>query len=183
MECYKLPNFSLEASETLFGVRLTMELHIESFTTGFFPGTYLTLSRELPRIFKSRCFNEGNLPFRLEVQNTEMGHLFEHILLEYLCQTKLSQGFSRAVFKGETWWDWRISQRGTYYIDIQYARYDKKLFTEALEKTIKLFSQIISPTAPSVPLIKPIPVVQSAFAEIPVSVKKGGNVSGSRYNK
>ena len=142
MECYNLPCFSLEVDETVFGIRLTMELFIENFTTSYFPGTYLTLSRELPRIFKSRCFNRGRLPFRLEVQNTEVGHLFEHILLEYLCQIKLSQGASCAVFKGETWWDWRISRRGTYYIDIQYTRQDKKLFNLALQKTIKLFNEI-----------------------------------------
>ena len=182
MECYKLPGFSLEADETAFGVRLTMELYVQNFTTGFFPGTYLTLSRELPRIFKSRCFNKGNLPFRLEVQNTEMGHLFEHILLEYLCQIKLAQGSSRAVFKGETWWDWRVSRRGTYYIDIQYVRFDRNLFTEALEKTIKLFNQIIAPTTPVVPFSH-APAVEPVYVESPVQVKKGGKVTGARYNK
>lgn len=188
MGTYNLPKFSLDLSETKFGVRLTMALCTESLTTRFFPGTYLILSQHLPRIFKSRCFNQGNLPFCREVQDTEMGHLFEHILLEYLCELKISRGASRAIFRGETWWDWRVSRRGTYFIDIQSFSLDKKLFNEALRKSIKLFNIIIM--GRQLPLISPTPPLRPEPSLTPlvavtagVKLGKGGRVTRQRYNK
>lgn len=189
MNNYRLPKFSLEICEAKFGIRLTMVLFMESLTTRYFPGTYLTLSQHLPRIFRSRCFNQGHLPFEQEVQDTEMGHLFEHILLEYLCELKISRGASRAVFKGETWWDWRISRRGTYNIDIQSFNLDRKLFNEALRKAVKLFNFIIMGGGVRLAAPKQLPQSQHTFARtlvpavVSAGLKKGGRSAGRRYNK
>src|SRR3989344_4488342 len=73
---------------------ITMELSIPSVTTKDFPQTFAILQKRLPSVLQSQCFNEENIPFLLEVKTTEIGHLFEHILLEYLCELKLRQGYS-----------------------------------------------------------------------------------------
>src|SRR5690349_14105830 len=63
------------------------------------------LRTELSSILTCECDNPGNKPFAQEVENTELGHLFEHILLEYLVQEKLACGELEASFEGRTYWD------------------------------------------------------------------------------
>src|SRR5690554_307945 len=55
-----------------------------SATTAAFPHVVSILDQHIPSIFTGTCFNERNVPFREEVIDTELGHLFEHLVIEYL---------------------------------------------------------------------------------------------------
>src|ERR1700737_3152384 len=83
--------------------------------TGEIPFIVDQLKEYLPNVLMTQCYNEDNLPFALEVRNTEIGHLFEHILLEYLCQLKIAKGFAKAEFAGRTRWNWIKDPRGKFH--------------------------------------------------------------------
>jgi hypothetical protein len=96
-----------------------------------------------PKVLETECFNENNLPFSKEILETEMGHLFEHILLEYLCEEKIECGAKRAVFSGRTDWDWYQHPYGTFEIRVNAGTKDEIFFDAALTKSISLFEKIL----------------------------------------
>ncbi|HEX9061591.1 MAG TPA: hypothetical protein VF941_15530 [Clostridia bacterium] len=120
-----------------------MHIDREDVTTTDMPYISSLLKKELPTILRSKCFNEGNVPFYKEVLSTELGHLFEHILLEYLCMAKIGMGFKEAVFSGITKWDWNKDPYGTFRIEIDVDNSDLVFLTPALKKTINLFESIL----------------------------------------
>src|SRR6185369_7243422 len=122
--------YSLQVNQSPFKTNIQMNLRTDFYHTGNLPSTLSQLKQALPGVLKSKCFNEGNLPFSKEVLNTEIGHLFEHILLEYLCSVKISQGAKRAVFKGVTTWDWKKDVKGTYHITLYISPRDSKFLLE-----------------------------------------------------
>lgn len=113
------------------------------FSTNKLFYTKRILDYYLPSIYNSKCFNNGELPFKIEVQNTEVGHLFEHILLEYLCIFKIKAGFKKATYMGETRWNWKRDKRGTFKITVSSFKKEKKFFKLALKESISLFNLII----------------------------------------
>src|SRR5258706_436221 len=99
----KFELFSLFVQKKKHTTRILMKLNTPIVNTRELPETYQLLETDLPSILRSQCFNELHLPFASEVKSTEIGHLFEHILLEYLCISKLEQGISnRASYSGNT---------------------------------------------------------------------------------
>lgn len=108
-----------------------------------FPSTFTILNHSLPCIFDSRCFNENYLPFSQEVKNTELGHLFEHILLEYLSSIKFKKEEKETVFSGTTQWDFGRLGYGVFIITINTRIKKAQLFKEALQKSILLLEKII----------------------------------------
>lgn len=119
-----------------------------------YPATFSILQKLLPSILKSRCFNEDNIPFFEEVRGTEIGHLFEHILLEYLCELKLLKGYSNVVFSGTTNWNWYREPRGIFHITIDCTDADWDIFPIALRKSVALLTLIMgsSKQQPTLPL-------------------------------
>jgi hypothetical protein len=147
-------------------IKMTLKTNSTFINTKSFPKTYEILSQMVPSVLTSQCFNDLNLPFHEEVKATEMGHLLEHILLEYLCMEKLNHGSEEADFSGETSWNWIKDPHGTFLISIECTMDDFAYFIPALEKSIAvveaiLFSKIdaiaahhaFQPTYPSVPTI------------------------------
>lgn len=122
---------------------IVMKLLIPQVTTKDFLETSKILKVFLPSIFRSSCYNDDKLQFKDEVKNTEVGHLFEHILLEYLCLQKLEKGFDNAMYEGVTDWNWMRDPRGTFHITITASQEDFEIFTSALEQTIKLTNAIL----------------------------------------
>lgn len=120
-----------------------MRTRSEEVTTSHMPHTITVLEKELPTILQSKCFNEGNVPFYKEVLSTELGHLFEHILLEYLCIAKIGMGFEEAMFSGITKWDWNKEPYGTFHIALDMREEDMLFLTPALKKTKVLFEKIL----------------------------------------
>lgn len=122
---------------------IVMKLLIPQVNTRDFPHTTEQLKVALPSIFRSMCYNDERLTFEQEVKQTEVGHLFEHILLEYLCLLKLERGFISATYEGVTNWNWVRDPRGTFHITIKATKKDYALFSDALQKTITLMNTIL----------------------------------------
>lgn len=112
-------------------------------TTKNFPYTHAILSSILPSVLRTRCFNEQRLPFDREVRETEIAHLFEHIMLEYLCEYKLKSGYKAVKFQGVTDWDWRSEPVGTFHIKINSGYKNSIIFTQALQKSLALIKTIL----------------------------------------
>lgn len=137
--------FTLDLKQNKSNLRITMKLFGKEVNTRSLPNTFAILKKELPSVLHTQCFNDDGLPFATEVKKTEIGHLFEHILLEYLCLLKLSSGSRFATFKGNTHWNWERDPWGTFHIDINASARDAHLMPQALDATIKLVNKIISP--------------------------------------
>ena len=112
-------------------------------TTKQLPHTQALLQKQLPSIFSCTCFNDYHLPFSKELVKTELGHLFEHILLEYLCMIKLTFGHESAEFSGRTFWNWIHEKRGTFHIDITKQQKDDSFLPPALEQAVFLFNSLL----------------------------------------
>lgn len=123
--------------------QITMQLLTKEVTTNNMLHVTKLLKMYLPTILESSCFNEENLPFHEEVTHTELGHLFEHILLEYLCKEKISAGDNEAVFRGVTKWNWNKDRVGTFHINVDVSGSEKDLLYFALEQSILLFKRIM----------------------------------------
>lgn len=137
------PFYNLAVKNSAYGTQIKMTLTTDYFHTNYLPKTSRLLERLLPEVLETKCFNDMNLPFNEEVKNTEIGHLFEHILLEYLCQVKIGDGYQRASFKGLTNWNWKKDPRGTFHITIETKPKDIIYLQYALEKSIELLNRIL----------------------------------------
>ncbi len=122
---------------------ITMFLQTPFYHTKSVPNTHEILNNILPQVLKNKCFNDSNLPFKEEVKNTEIGHLFEHIILEYLCQIKVRNGYRKASFSGLTEWDWKKDLKGTYHIKIKIDPTDLIFFNKALNESVILLNKIL----------------------------------------
>ncbi len=140
---YKNSFFDLlvETSKSFTSIR--MAFFTREVTTQKIPQTLLILKQKLPSALRSKCFNEYKLPFKTEVKNTELGHLFEHILLEYMCEVKRDLGLLHPVHNGVTKWNWYKEKRGLFHVKIDVGMEDKDLLQLALHKTIKLTEEIM----------------------------------------
>jgi hypothetical protein len=156
--------FSLMVEHHAQNTRITMKLFTPTVNTRDIPWTYSFLKKNLPGILSAKCFNEENLPFAIEVRKTEIGHLFEHILLEYLCQEKLLKGYDRAMFSGNTKWNWKRDPWGMFHIYINMHASDTDIFPTALKKSIALLTMIIRNEKTAL-----VPSTERAYQEVPSS--------------
>lgn len=108
------------------------------------PRTAEVLEALEPRVLESKCFNYRRVPFSEEVKKTEIAHLFEHIVLEYLCQESLATGPKRVHFSGLTSWNWHRESRGVFHIKINGTKIENNVFSQALSRSIALFDTILS---------------------------------------
>ena len=139
---YQNEFFSLDGYIGEYSTELFFLLHTPTFTTEDLPLTVPLLKKHLPSILKCRCFNNRSLPFSEEVKNTEVAHLYEHILLEYLCDLKLSPTTPQVSFKGETRWNWRNDPFGAFRIAINIGTMDQDILHQAIEKANVLMLKI-----------------------------------------
>lgn len=140
---FEYDDYSLAVRNAHSKIHITMVMQKPIFHTSSLPETYLILKSYLPRVLKSLCFNDSGLPFDMEVKNTEIGHLFEHILLENLCEIKVKNGHNKVSFKGVTNWNWQVDLRGTFHIQVEIEPDDIEYFQEALEKSVSLLNKIL----------------------------------------
>ena len=141
---YTIDNlFSLAITQKITATKITMRMYNDQINTRSLPHTVARLQKLLPSVLLTECYNDENLPFSIEVRNTEIGHLFEHILLEYLCQLKIAKGHNSAVFSGRTRWNWVRDPRGMFHISLDCGQKDAELLPIALEKSIKLMKIIL----------------------------------------
>ncbi len=120
-----------------------MKMGIPVVNTSSIPHTVSFLETHAPTVLSTRCFNDLNLAFDKEVKATEVGHLFEHMLLEQLCALKISAGFASAVFNGRTYWNWERDPEGVFHIVIDIGKKEIALLLTALQNTIQLFESLL----------------------------------------
>lgn len=136
--------FSLAIIQKETSTKIVMDLLYNQLNTQEIPTIVPLLEDNLPSVLTTMCYNDKNLPFNEEVQNTEIGHLFEHILLEYLCQHKLAKGARRATYAGKTKWNWTRDPMGRFHIHLTCGKKDADILPLALEKTVALMKVILS---------------------------------------
>lgn len=137
---------------------IIMKLWTQQMTTLKLPEVTQILKENLPSIFSSICYNEKNFPFQKEMQNTEIGHLYEHILLEYIAQLHFKERGDQPEFIGVTSWDWKKNPRGTFEIEINIGVRDKEILLKSMKLTDALIGKILSP------LLSEVKVKTPAFA-------------------
>ena len=128
-----------------------MECVCPVVNTDQLPATFQILRQFLPTILRSKCFNDENKPFFREVLQTEVGHLFEHMLLEYMCKIKVSRGLRKVCVSGVTNWNWRRERYGTFNITIRVGREESEIFLEAFNRSMNLFNVILNSSFISFP--------------------------------
>ncbi len=121
-----------------------MHMHIPFVNTRDFSYTLNFLKEKFPSVLSTKCFNSKNLPFVVEVEQTEVGHLFEHVLLDQLCFMKMDNGSNRAEFSGRTSWNWEKDPIGVFHITLNLKKQDLEFLNAALKKTIALIESLLS---------------------------------------
>lgn len=69
----------------------------------------------LPGLASHRCENNDGLSFAEELSDTEVPHLFEHVVLELMAEA----GSPRSL-RGETSWDFKRDGRGVFRVSLEY---------------------------------------------------------------
>lgn len=69
----------------------------------------------LPELEKHLCDNGSDKTFAEEIADTEVPHLFEHVVMELMAQA----GSPRSL-KGETSWDFRRDGKGVFRVSVEY---------------------------------------------------------------
>ena len=144
---YKSDFFHLSFKHRIQTLRMVMLCNTPYLSTHLLPQTSRILKKRLPTVLLTDCFNEHSLPFKTEVKRTEIAHLLEHLLLEYLCLEKIAAGFSSASYSGRTHWNWLKYPRGSFFITITMEKTDLKFLPAALEKSITLLEEILNSAA------------------------------------
>lgn len=140
---YSSSHFELTAQRKKRAMYLAFSMRSTIVNTKDLPHTISVLRRHLPEVLKTQCFNEHGWSFRREASQTEIGHLFEHILLRYLCDGKLASGAQHAEYSGRTDWNWFRDPRGTFHIWINAPSSDWGLFLQAMQKSIALLERLL----------------------------------------
>lgn len=141
---YKSSLFSLKIRQASKAAVIDMTVHGQTINTYDIPHTINFLEEYYPRVLNTQCFNEKNLPFATEVKQTEIGHLFEHILIDNLCALKIKSGAKSAVFNGVTSWNWKENPYGTFQIWVDSGRNDFELLVKGLKVTIDLTKKLMT---------------------------------------
>ncbi len=136
--------FLLTVYKGIYKTKIKMECAPTAVNTGQLPHTYKVLRSLLPSVFRTRCYNENNYPFSVEVKKTELAHLFEHVMLEYLCQYKIAMGHKRVSFAGVTDWNWRDDPYGTFHITLEIGKREQMAFDHAFKKSVALFESLFN---------------------------------------
>lgn len=143
---YSSENFDISYKTGDFTTQAIMQMKRPIVMTSKLPHTHTFLQTNFPQVLTTRCFNDSNLPFCEEVKNTEIAHLFEHILLQYLYQEKSARGFSQITFNGRTYWDWEKNPYGSFKIIIDAGRLDLPWLATASQKATQLLESLLLPT-------------------------------------
>lgn len=135
--------FALAIIQKNTRTQIIMDVLYNQLNTQEIPSILDMLQENLPTVLTTICYNDLGLPFAEEVLNTEIGHLFEHILLEYLCLFKLQKGAKRATYAGRTNWNWTRDPLGRFHIHLNCGKKDADILPGALEQTVSLMKLIL----------------------------------------
>ena len=86
------------------------------FRTGQSPHLPRTLLELFPDLTMDKCENDFGLSFEEECEDTEIPHLFEHLVMEMQGQALTP----RRALTGVTYWDWTVDPRGCFHVEVDY---------------------------------------------------------------
>lgn len=141
---YKSNSFSLNIKLSQSDLRIVMLLYSLPLSTKNLTRTNHILKSELPTIYSNRCYNQDNLSFFEEVKNTEIAHLFEHILMEKIFQSLNPSSSSDDSIAGKTSWNWEKEPIGKFHIQLQPINLARKDLFDCLSQSIQLTDKILS---------------------------------------
>lgn len=141
---YTSDYYSLFLKRSKRQTKIIMKVQQQIVNTNKIPLTRSILKHTLPTVLHSICYNENNYPFYKEVRHTEVGHLFEHIIIEYMCLLKVSAGFDDAEYTGTTKWNWKRFPKGSFHITVSAGINDTQILAEAMKKSIALINLILT---------------------------------------
>ncbi len=144
LKCFFDDLFVINIKQRRTHTEITLQLLTDDVLTEKLPQVSSLLEQFIPQIFEHNCFNGAQLSFAQEVKNTEIGHLFEHVLLEYISQIKFTREKKQTGLKGETYWDWNSEPRGTFHIVLSLSREESDVLLEALGKGVHLLKIILN---------------------------------------
>ncbi len=134
--------YLFQVTHTPYTTKILMFCKNSIINTEDLPTIYEDLNKFFPSVLSTKCFNDKNLPFDIEVRKTEIAHLFEHILIEYIFQKKFEKGEKNIKVKGLTEWNWMNEPYGTYNLLINVGKNEKDVFDYAFNQTILLFEEL-----------------------------------------
>lgn len=124
-------------------LHLLMRLKGPVVNTSELPNTISILTSYCPNVLTTDCFNDKNLPFIEEVKRTEIGHLFEHLLLVNVCVEKVKRGIEMYCLEGKTSWNWKTEPWGTFHIFIPHFNDNDAAFKPAFSDAISLTERVL----------------------------------------
>lgn len=136
--------FSVAAQIRDDKVEMNFKVNSNFVSTSSFPRTHDILEKEYPEVLRTNCFNEFGLPFDKEVVNTELAHLFEHILIQKLAYKRYQKSKVDKQYTGETEWCCDNEPVKEYNITLNANVADIDVFPEALAESSSLVSSIMS---------------------------------------
>jgi len=102
------------------------------------PGIKKSVLEAFPSIQHHHCHNDNGFSFEDELDNTELAHLLEHILIELISEKDINSD----NIIGWTKWNWKINPYWHYEIEIGYP--NKTVFLSALSETFKFMESLVS---------------------------------------
>ncbi|RJQ55978.1 MAG: hypothetical protein C4521_01265 [Actinobacteria bacterium] len=111
----------------------------------------------IPSIRDHQCDNEECLSFEAEAQDTEIPHLFEHLVIEL--QVKALGG----ALSGETSWDWTRDPRGCFRVSVDYR--NRELAMEAVKLATRIINAIDQRKVESIDLSREIAHMRTRVLE------------------
>ncbi len=141
------PNLQLNAyMQDNTSLYLMLNTKNSPLSTRLIPSTLDFITQNYPSVLRTQCFNPDNLSFKQEITNTEIGHLFEHILIQILIEThtKLRSHISLDI-DGRTSWNWTKESPGIFHIQISnLSSFTSTDIQNAITSTYQLTQKILS---------------------------------------
>lgn len=123
---------------------IKIRFNLPFFNTDSIPQTFSFLQQQFPGVLTTKCFNKTGLPFTQEVTATELGHLFEHILIRKIYDLKKISGEDNFIVEARTDWDWKKEEKGIFNIFVKWGAWNFALFDQAIEETSLLCENLLS---------------------------------------
>ncbi len=138
------PNlYSLDICHNVDKTVIDMQLFGAQVTTGLLPQTLSILQTHAPTVLLTECDNDLNVPFIQEVVDTEIGHLFEHLIIDFLCQNEPETIRESRIYSGLTEWNWHIHPRGKFTITIWIGEKESKRLHAAVMYSSQIVQKIL----------------------------------------
>ncbi|HRN70375.1 MAG TPA: hypothetical protein PLS49_04260 [Candidatus Woesebacteria bacterium] len=139
----QLNHYRLTLKEKKASAEIIMQMSTPILNTLQLPETYSILEQSLPGVINSACFNEKNLPFAEELKQTEIGHLFEHIILQILLEKRIALGHTNFAINGRTSWNTK-KQLHIFKITIEIEKDLNNIFKAAVNEASILLNNILN---------------------------------------